>query len=260
MPGHQEELLRAIVKTGKPVVLVLIWGHPATINFADKYCSAILAAGYPGAQGGRAIAETLKGEYNPGGKLTGTWPKSVGQLPMNIPTKPNANMEEMKHYTVANKGLLYCFGHGLSYTSFEYNSISIDSIYSNTGNVSVSCQVTNSGDIAGDEVVQLYINDVLSSTTTYEKNLRGFERVHLMPGESKTVTFQIVPDDLVLINANHERVIEPGEFKVMIGASYEDIRLTDSFYFRSMPKGIESIEKEKNRAKMINDADNKELF
>ena len=169
-------------------------------------------------------------------------------------------MEEMKHYTVANKGLLYCFGHGLSYTSFEYNSISIDSIYSNTGNVSVSCQVTNSGDIAGDEVVQLYINDVLSSTTTYEKNLRGFERVHLMPGESKTVTFQIVPDDLVLINANHERVIEPGEFKVMIGASYEDIRLTDSFYFRSMPKGIESIEKEKNRAKMINDADNKELF
>ena len=260
LPGHQEELLRAIVKTGKPVVLVLIWGHPATINFADKYCSAILAAGYPGAQGGRAIAETLKGEYNPGGKLTGTWPKSVGQLPMNIPTKPNANMEEMKHYTVANKGLLYCFGHGLSYTSFEYNSISIDSIYSNTGNVSVSCQVTNSGDIAGDEVVQLYINDVLSSTTTYEKNLRGFERVHLMPGESKTVTFQIVPDDLVLINANHERVIEPGEFKVMIGASYEDIRLTDSFYFRSMPKGIESIEKEKNRAKMINDADNKELF
>lgn len=259
LPGHQEELMQAIVKTGKPVVLVLIWGRPATINFADKYCPAILAAGYPGAQGGRAIAEALKGEYNPGGKLTGTWPKSVGQLPMNIPAKPNANMEEMKHYTVANKGLLYCFGHGLSYTSFKYDSISIDSIYTNTGNVSVSCRVTNIGNVPGDEIIQLYVNDVLSSTTTYEKILRGFERVHLMPGESKVVTFQIVPDDLILINTMRERVVEPGEFKVMIGASYEDIRLTESFYVRSTPKRTDSIEKG-GRAKMINDADNKDLF
>lgn len=260
LPGHQEELLRAIVKTGKPVVLVLIWGRPATINFADRYCPAILAAGYPGAQGGRAIAEALKGEYNPGGKLTGTWPKSVGQLPMNIPAKPNANMEEMKHYTVANKGLLYCFGHGLSYTSFRYDSMAIDSVYTNTGNVSVSCRVTNVGDVPGDEVIQLYVNDVLSSTTTYEKVLRGFECVHLMPGESKVVTFRIVPDDLILVNSKHERVVEPGEFRVMIGTSYEDIRLTDSFYVRSTPKEANSVEKERGRAKMINDADNKDLF
>ena len=179
---------------------------------------------------------------------------------MNIPTKPNANMEEMKHYTVANKGLLYCFGHGLSYTSFKYDSISIDSIYTNTGNVSVACRVTNIGNVPGYEIVQLYVNDVLSSTTTYEKILRGFERVHLMPGESKVVTFRIVPDDLILINTMHERVVEPGEFKVMIGASYEDIRLTDSFYVRSTPKGIDPIEKGRRRAKMINDADNKDLF
>ena len=152
LPGHQEDLLEALVRTGKPVVLVLVWGRPASINFADKYCPAILAAGYPGAQGGQAIAEALKGDYNPGGKLNGTWPKTVGQLPMNIPTKPNANMEEMHYHTVANKGLLYCFGHGLSYTSFRYEDFRIDSLRTNTGKVNVSCRVTNTGSREGDEV------------------------------------------------------------------------------------------------------------
>lgn len=193
----------------------------------------MLAAGYPGAQGGLAIAEALKGDYTPGGKLNGTWPKTVGQLPMNIPTKPNANMEELHYHTVANKGLLYCFGHGLSYTQFKYENLHIDSIHTHTGHVQVSCKITNTGRYEGDEVIQLYVNDVISSTTTYEKNLRGFERIHLKPGESRTVHFSLVPDDLILINANHERVVEPGEFKVMIGSSYEDIRLTGSFYYRS---------------------------
>lgn len=233
LPGHQEELLQALVKTGKPVVLVLIWGRPTSINFGNKYCPAVLAAGYPGAQGGLAIAEALKGDYTPGGKLNGTWPKTVGQLPMNIPTKPNANMEELHYHTVANKGLLYCFGHGLSYTQFKYENLHIDSIHTHTGHVQVSCKITNTGRYEGDEVIQLYVNDVISSTTTYEKSLRGFERIHLKPGESRTVHFSLVPDDLILINANHERVVEPGEFKVMIGSSYEDIRLTGSFYYRS---------------------------
>lgn len=233
LPGHQEELLQALVKTGKPVVLVLIWGRPTSINFGNKYCPAVLAAGYPGAQGGLAIAEALKGDYTPGGKLNGTWPKTVGQLHMNIPTKPNANMEELHYHTVANKGLLYCFGHGLSYTQFKYENLHIDSIHTHTGHVQVSCKITNTGRYEGDEVIQLYVNDAISSTTTYEKNLRGFERIHLKPGESRTVHFSLVPDDLILINANHERVVEPGEFKVMIGSSYEDIRLTGSFYYRS---------------------------
>ena len=233
LPGHQEELLQALVKTGKPVVLVLIWGRPTSINFGNKYCPAVLAAGYPGAQGGLAIAEALKGDYTPGGKLNGTWPKTVGQLPMNIPTKPNANMEELHYHTVANKGLLYCFGHGLPYTQFKYENLHIDSIHTHTGHVQVSCKITNTGRYEGDEVIQLYVNDVISSTTTYEKKLRGFERIHLKPGESRTVHFSLVPDDLILINANHERVVEPGEFKVMIGSSYEDIRLTGSFYYRS---------------------------
>ncbi len=239
LPGHQENLLKAIVRTGKPVVLVLIWGRPMTINFADRYCPSILAAGYPGAQGGQAIAEALKGDYNPGGKLNGTWPKTVGQLPMNIPTKPNANYEPMEYHTIANKGLLYCFGHGLSYTQFAYEGLQIDSVRTSTAHVQVSCRVTNTGQVAGDEVVQLYINDVVSSTTTYEKNLRGFERIHLNPGESRIVSFPIVPDDLILINEQKKRVVEPGEFKVMIGSSYDDIRLTGSFYYRTdIPSGI----------------------
>lgn len=256
LAGHQQQLLEEIVKTGKPVILVLIWGRPATINYANKYCKGILAAGYPGAQGGLAIAEALKGDYNPGGKLNGTWPKSIGQLPMNIPTKPNANWEQMKLHTVANKGLLYCFGHGLSYTDFKYEDLMIDSVYTNSANVEIKCKVTNVGKVAGDEVVQLYINDVISSTTTYEKNLRGFERIHLLPGESKVVTFNIVPDDLIIINRNKERVVEPGEFKVMIGSSYEDIRLSSSFYYKS--EFLDDDMNIKTKGKMVNDSDLKD--
>lgn len=253
LPGHQEELLQALVKTGKPVVLVLIWGRPTSINFGNKYCPAVLAAGYPGAQGGLAIAEALKGDYTPGGKLNGTWPKTVGQLPMNIPTKPNANMEELHYHTVANKGLLYCFGHGLSYTQFKYENLHIDSIHTHTGHVQVSCKITNTRRYEGDEVIQLYVNDVISSTTTYEKNLRGFERIHLKPGESSTVHFSLVPDDLILINANHERVVEPGEFKVMIGSSYEDIRLTGSFYYRSTQ--MNPTHRTNKKEKIMNDTE-----
>lgn len=244
LPGHQEQLLEAVIETGKPVVVVLIWGRPATINYADRYASAILAAPYPGAQGGQAIAETLMGEYNPGGKLNSTWPRSIGQLPMNVPCKPGANDEPPLSYPNACVcGLLYCFGYGLSYTTFEYDALAIDSIQSKTGNVNISCRITNTGKVAGDEVVQLYLNDVISSTTTYEKNLRGFERVHLLPGESKVVRFSIVPDDLKLINLQNQKVVESGEFKVMIGASIEDIRLEDSFFVTNGAKTYKKKEK-----------------
>lgn len=257
LPGHQERLLEALQKTGKPIVLVLIWGRPASINYAQKYCQAILSAPYPGAQGGQAIAEALKGEYNPGGKLNGTWVKSVGQLPFNIPAKPNANWEPMNNYSVANKGLLYCFGYGLSYTKFAYDSLSVDSIESKTGKVSIRCKITNTGNLAGDEVVQLYINDVVSSTTTYEKQLRGFERIPLLAKESKWVTFQIVPDDLTLINVDNKVVLEPGEFKAMIGASYDDIRLQKSFFVSgNSPKKQVPVKKTPiKKSKMMRDTD-----
>lgn len=254
LPGHQEELVKAMVATGKPVILVLIWGRPATINYADKYCPAILSASYPGAQGGRAIAEALKGDYNPGGKLNGTWVKTVGQLPYNVPTKPNANWEPVGYKgTAGNKGLLYCFGHGLSYTTFKYDDLKIDSVFTQTAHVEVACRVTNTGKVAGDEVVQLYLNDVISSTTTYEKVLRGFERIHLKPGESKEVKFTIVPDDLILINTEKQRVVEPGEFKVMIGSSYDDIRLNDSFFYKSTVEQARNGYKEEKNVKMMND-------
>lgn len=252
LPGHQQALVEAMVRTGKPVVLVLIWGRPATINYADRHCPAILAAGYPGAQGGRALAESIKGDYNPGGRLPGTWPRTVGQLPMNIPTKPNANYEP-NNYTVGNKGLLYCFGHGLSYTTFAYDSLRIDSLNTATGQCLVRFRVTNTGSVAGDEVPQMYLNDAVSSTTTYEKLLRGFDRIHLKPGESRTLTFPIVPDDLTMFDREGHLVVEPGEFRVMIGASYDDIRLRTSFFVgtddhRRAAEGNQS-------SKMMNDPD-----
>ena len=206
-------MLQAVVATGKPVVLVLINGRPLSINWADKYVPAILEAWYPGSQGGTAIADALFGDYNPGGKLTVTFPKTVGQIPFNFPTKPNAQV-----------------GYGLSYTTFEYSDISIQpAIVTQVQPVTVRCKVTNTGKRAGDEVVQLYVRDILSSVTTYEKNLVGFDRIHLNPGETKELTFTIEPRDLQLLNSDNHWVVEPGDFKVMVGASSEDIRLNDRF-------------------------------
>ena len=235
LPGRQLQLLQAIQATGKPVVLILINGRPLSINWADKFVPAILEAWYPGSQGGTAIADALFGNYNPGGKLTVTFPKTVGQIPFNFPTKPNAQVDGGR-----NKGLdgnmsrvngpLYPFGYGLSYTTFEYSDISIQpAIVTQVQPVTVRCKVTNTGKRAGDEVVQLYVRDILSSVTTYEKNLVGFDRIHLNPGETKELTFTIEPRDLQLLNSDNHWVVEPGDFKVMIGASSEDIRLNDRF-------------------------------
>ncbi|MGV3508712.1 MAG: glycoside hydrolase family 3 N-terminal domain-containing protein [Sphingobacteriaceae bacterium] len=226
LPGHQLELVKAIHKTGKPVVVILIGAQPMSVNWIDKNINGIIYAGFPGAKGGAAIADVLFGDYNPGGKLTLTFPKSVGQIPLNFPTKPNAQTDEGELAKI--KGLLYPFGFGLSYTSFSYSNLNISSPQSD-GNVKVTVDVKNTGKIAGDEVVQLYVRDVLSTVTTYEKNLRGFERVHLQPGETKTVSFTIVPDDLKLWNRDMQHVLEPGEFKVMIGSSSEDIRSEGKF-------------------------------
>ncbi|TZF82595.1 beta-glucosidase [Pedobacter sp. BS3] len=228
LTGYQLDLVKAVKKTGKPVVVVLIGSQPMTINWIDKNIDGIIYAGYPGVKGGIAVADVLFGDYNPGGKLTLTFPKSVGQIPLNFPTKPNAQTDEGEHAKI--KGLLYPFGFGLSYTTFSYSNLTISpKTQQANGNVQVSVTVTNSGKVAGDEVVQLYIRDVLSSVTTYEKLLKGFERVSLKPGESRVVNFTLVPDDLALYNRQMQHVVEPGEFKVMIGSSSEDIRLSDSF-------------------------------
>lgn len=224
--GRQEHLLKAVYETGKPVVLVLLDGRAATINWADKYISAIVHAWFPGEFTGQAVSKVLFGDYNPGGKLAVTFPKSVGQIPYAFPFKPGADSKGK----VRVDGALYPFGYGLSYTKFEYRNIKLsDKVIGLNGNIVISCQVKNSGKVAGDEVVQLYIKDDKSSVTTYEKTLRGFERVHLQAGEEKTVEFSITPQELALWNKHNEFVVEPGSFTVMIGASSEDIKLTDKF-------------------------------
>lgn len=227
LPGHQLELVQAVYAAGKPVVVVLINGRPMSINWVNKYVPGIVEAWFPGVQGGTAIADVLFGDYNPGGKLTMTFPKTVGQIPFNFPTKPKAQWEGEK--TRVN-GALYYFGHGLSYTTFAYSNLSIAPLKQDArGNVTVSSEVKNTGTREGDEVTQLYTRDVVSSVTTYEKNLRGFERVHLKPGESKTVSFTLTPDDLALWDRSMHFVVEPGRFRVMIGSGSEDIRLNGEF-------------------------------
>jgi beta-glucosidase len=176
---------------------------------------------------GNALADVLFGDYNPGGKLTMTFPKTVGQIPFNFPTKPNAQWEGEK--TRVN-GALYNFGYGLSYTTFAYSNLRIEPLQQGAhGNITLSFEVRNTGGRTGDEVVQLYTRQLVSSVTTYEKNLRGFDRLHLEPGENKSVTFSLKPDALSIWDRNMHYTVEPGKFRVMIGASSEDIRLTGEF-------------------------------
>ena len=232
LPGRQLQLLQAVQATGKPVILVLINGCPLSVNWADKFVPAILEAWYPGSKGGTAVADVLFGDYNPGGKLTVTFPKTVGQIPFNFPAKPASQVDGGKNPGPDGNmsrinGALYPFGYGLSYTTFEYSDIQISpKVITPNEKATVTLKVKNTGNVAGDEIVQLYTRDVLSSVTTYEKNLAGFERVNLQPGETKEVKFTIDRKHLELLDADMKWVVESGEFVVMAGASSEDIRQT----------------------------------
>jgi beta-glucosidase len=228
LPGRQLDLVQAVYATGKPIIVVLLNGRPMSINWIDKYVPGIIEGWFPGVQGGAAIADVLFGDYNPGGKLSVTFPKTVGQIPYNFPTKPNAQWEGEK--TRVN-GALYFFGYGLSYTTFKYSNLKLapTAVASASPNVAINCDVTNTGSREGDEVVQLYTHELVTTVTTYEKNLRGFERVHLKPGETKTVTFALTRDDLGLWDRQMHYVVEPGKFKVMLGSGSEDIRLNGEF-------------------------------
>lgn len=237
LPGHQEQLLRELKKTGKPLVVILINGRPLAVNWADAYADAVLEAWYPGAHGGTALAEVLLGDYNPGGKLTVTFPKTVGQIPFNFPYKPNSQIDgNSKPGTDGNQsrinGALYNFGYGLSYTTFEYGDLTLSKkrLFPDES-LTVSFTVTNTGDRKGDEVVQLYIIDRLSSVTVYERQLRGFERVSLEPGETKTVTMTLKPEYFALLDKNMNSVVEPGEFDILVCASSVDVRLKDTIVY-----------------------------
>ncbi len=222
LPGRQELLLKAVYETGTPVVLVLLDGRASTINYAQRNIPAILHGWFPGEFCGKAIADVLFGDYNPGGRLAVTFPKTVGQIPFAFPFKPGSDEKA----TIGVWGALYPFGYGLSYTTFAYKDLDIKV---NGPEVTVRCTVTNTGDRTGDEVVQLYLTDDVSSVTTYTKVLRGFERITLAPGESRSLTFTLGPQEMGLWDKDMRFTVEPGSFTVGVGASSQDIRLEGHF-------------------------------
>jgi len=236
LPGRQLALLQALYATGKPVVMVMVNGRPLTINWENRYLPAILQAGFPGPSAGTVVAETLFGDNNPGGKLTMTYPKSVGQIELNFPFKPGSQAGQSKSDDPNGTGktrvlgALYPFGYGLSYTTFEFTNLKLSAQeIRQQGDITITVDVKNTGSRKGDQVVQLYLKDVVSSVTTYESVLRGFERVSLAPGETKTVKFTLKPDDLALLDKNMKWTVEPGKFVFMIGNSSEDIKLKKEF-------------------------------
>ena len=230
LPGRQEMLLKRLHATGRPVVLVLVNGQPVTVNWADRNVAAILETWFGGSRAGVAVARTLFGEVNPSGRLNVTFPKTVGQIELNFPFRKsshNGQTDEFTHTRV--HGALYPFGYGLGYTGFAYSNISVEPRVADTATPRVvSLDVTNTGRMAGSEVVQLYVRDVESSVVTWDSMLRGFEKVCLEPMETRRISFVLEPHHLELLDANMKWVVEPGMFEVLVGASSEDIRLKAS--------------------------------
>jgi len=225
--GPQEELIKAVTATGTPTVVVLQTGNIITMrNWIDD-TPAVIEAWYPGEEGGNAIAEVLFGDVNPGGKLPITIPKEIGQVPLNynhLPFKPK------DAYIGVGNDPQFPFGHGLSYTTFEYSQLKLSSKQiSISENIKISAVIKNTGKVAGDEIVQLYIKDKIASVVRPVKELKGFGKISLEPGETKTVTFELTPELLSMYDLNMNFVVEPGEFEVMIGSSSEDIRLSSVF-------------------------------
>lgn len=230
LPGHQEEMINAVAATGKPVVVLLVGGSAITMKSWINNVPAIAAVWYPGEQGGAAIADILFGDHNPAGRLPISFPLHEGQLPLVYNHKPTGRGDDYNNLS----GLpLFPFGYGLSYTNFEYSSgnLSARTIGKNESAV-ISFKVKNTGKRDGDEVVQLYIRDILSSVARPVMELKGFQRVHIKAGESKTVSFAITPEMLSMLDMDLKEVVEPGEFRVMIGASATDIRLRETLTVR----------------------------
>jgi len=214
--GRQNDLVKAVLDTGKPTVVLLINSGPLSINYIAEKLPAILEGFYLGQETGVAVADALFGDYNPAGKLPVTFPRSVGQLPSYYNRKPTAR----RGYLFTSKEPLFPFGFGLSYTTFAYSNLSVSPARIGTaGQTRVSVTVTNTGKRAGDEIVQLYIHDLVSSVTRPVMELKDFKRISLAQGESKTVEFVITPDKLSFLDLNMNRIVEPGWFDIMVGTS-----------------------------------------
>ncbi len=214
MVGFQNQLVQSVVETGTPTVVFLINGRPLSINYVAEHVPAILEGWYLGQEGGTAAAQVLFGDVNPGGKLTITFPRSVGSVPAYYNHKPSAE----RPYLFKKRGPLFPFGHGLSYTTFKFSNLKLSPArIAREGETTVSVDVTNTGLRAGDEVAQLYIRDQVSSVTRPVKELKGFKRIHLKPGQTQTVNFKLTPAELGFYNADMHWVVEPGMFDIMAG-------------------------------------------
>jgi beta-glucosidase len=223
LPGHQEEIIRKIAATGIPVVVVLVGGSAITMSNWLNDVDAIVDVWYPGEEGGNAVADVLFGDYNPAGRLPITFPIHESQLPLSYNHKPTGRGDDYLNLTGQP---LFPFGFGLSYTTFEYNDLTIEKeIIKPDESTKLHFNLKNVGDVAGDEVVQLYIKDLLASVARPVMELKGFQRIHLEAGETKPVVCDIKPDILTMLDKNLVRVVEPGEFRIMIGSSSKDIRL-----------------------------------
>ena len=223
----QMDLIKAIKATGKPVVVLLANGQPLTINWINDNIPSIVETWFGGEKSGLAVADVLLGNVNPSGKLPITFPRSVGQIPFYYNHKPTSY-----HKYVDEKNTpLYAFGHGLSYTTFQYSDLNINAAKIPVGGTAtISVKIKNTGSVAGTEVAQLYIRDVVASVTTPIMAMKGFNRISLKPGETGTVTFKLNTDELKIWNRAMKHVVEPGEFKVMVGSASNDIRLNGSFW------------------------------
>ena len=218
--GVQNELVEAIHKTGKPIIVVLLNGRPLTINYIAEHIPSILETWYLGMRSGDAIADAIFGDVNPGGKLTVSFPRDVGQIPVTYLERPDFIGSGKGLYSDSDKSPLFPFGYGLSYTKFGYSNLKLrDQSISVDGETIVSVDVANMGDVAGDEVVQLYIRDDIASVGRYLKMLKGFERVTLQPGQTKTVSFKLGFDELNILDQDMNKVVEPGTFTVSVGSS-----------------------------------------
>ncbi|MFK7834487.1 MAG: glycoside hydrolase family 3 C-terminal domain-containing protein [Winogradskyella sp.] len=225
LPGHQEALIKAVAKTGTPTVVLLVGGSAITMQNWLNDVSAIVDVWYPGNEGGTAIADVLFGDYNPAGRLPITFPVDVAQVPLYYNHKPTGRGDDYMNLTGKP---LFPFGFGLSYSTFEYSNLQLDKSVINTSeSATASFKITNTGNYDGDEVVQLYIKDEFASIARPVIELKGFKRIHLKTGETKDIQFKITPELLTMLNKKMERVVEPGDFRIMIGASSNDIRLRE---------------------------------
>jgi beta-glucosidase len=239
LPGIQEELVRAVIETGTPVVLVLVSGRPSASEWVHEHCAAVIEAWFPGEEGAVAVAEVLGGEVNPGGKLPISFPRSVGQIPVFYAHKESGGRSQPAgDYVDLSATPLYPFGNGLSYTTFELSGARVrEQTVGTDGEIVVDVVAANTGGRPGDEVVQLYVRDPRASVTRPVLELKSFARVPLGPGESRTVTFHVPVAQLGFYDLGHSYVVEPGAIEVFVGRSSDDVTEAGRVIVTEGPEG-----------------------